>query len=501
MKKLDVTRKTKIEWTDTTWNPVVGCHKISSGCKNCYAETMHKRFNGMSGQTKYSKPFDQVVTWEDELKTPFEWTEVQRVFVCSMSDLFNKDVPTEFIKQVFEVMNNTPHYYQVLTKRSDRLKELAPDLNWTPNIWAGVSVEDGTHLDRIDHLREVPASIKFISFEPLIGVIGDVDLSNIDWVIAGGESGNSKSLRSINKDWVTSLRDQSALENIPFFFKQWGKKEFNPDQKDPTIPVRGERENVGEHKPKGGHLIDGLAYEELPDFPNHYPDTELKAEVDLLESNLQSAAEAFTNSWITVGQTLSKIKETIDALGHGKLYWQTYFDVDSFQDYCSSRLALSRGTATQMRQGYELIQSLKPNLIGDNQEGIPAYTKLRALGPHAEKIIANPSKYEQLIDHAFGDTSRVELEKEVRTIFIPRSKKVAEAKVTSTPAVIDWELYVTAMENEISKKINEAGVEELTRILGELRTLLDTHGKSNCIPGYTNIDRQDSKEDIPAEET
>ena len=323
-------------------------------------------------------------------------------------------------------MNDTPHYYQVLTKRSDRLKDLAPDLTWTPNIWAGVSVEDGTHLDRIDHLRDVPASIKFISFEPLIGALGNPDLTNINWVIVGGESGNSKSLRPIKKDWVTSLRDQCTTENIPFFFKQWGKKEFNPDQSDPTIPKRGEKDKSEKHKPKGGHLIDGQAYEELPVFPNHYPDAQLKIEVDQLESSLHGATEAFTNSWITIGQTLSKIKETIEELGHGKLYWQTYFDVDSFQEYCANRLSISRGTATQMRQGYELIQSLRPNLIGDDQERIPTYTKLRALGPHAEKLKTNPEKYGQLIDHAFGDTSRVELEKEVRTVFKQRPKKVPE---------------------------------------------------------------------------
>lgn len=502
MKILDVTRKTKIEWTDTTWNPVVGCHKISSGCKYCYAETMHKRFNGMDGQVKYSKPFDQVITWEDELSNPFEWNEVRRVFVCSMSDIFNKDVPTGFIKQVFEVMNNTPHYYQVLTKRSDRLKELAPDLTWTPNIWAGVSVENGDHLVRIDHLRDVPASIRYISFEPLIGALGDVDLRNIHWVIAGGESGTSNSLRPIQKEWVIPLRDQCKMENIPFFFKQWGKKEFNPDQSDPTIPVRGEKDKDNPHKPKGGHLIDGLAYEDLPDFPNHYPDTELKAEVDLLESNLQSAAEAFTNSWITIGQTLSKIKATIENMGHGKLYWQTYFDVDSFQEYCSSRLSLSRGTATQMRQGYELIQSLRPNLIGDSNEGVPTYTKLRALGPHVEKIIAKPEKYEQLIEHAFDNTSRVDLEKEIRTTFIkPESRKTSNPKVIVTAKTSEWKPYILQMEAEISGKLEQSGITDLKTILQELESLLETHGKPNCIPGYTINDSRDIENNLFAEET
>jgi len=264
---------TKIEWTDETWNPVVGCFQISSGCKNCYAKTMHRRHVGNHKQPKYIKPFEEVMTWESELQKPYQWKKVKRVFVCSMSDLFNKDVPTEFIHKVFDVMNNTPHYYQILTKRSERLKELAPELNWTPNIWAGVTVENGDHLNRIDDLRTVPASIRFISFEPLIGELGDVNLKGIHWAIAGGESGTSfKSLRPVNGAWVVSLKNQCAKEGVAFFFKQWGRKEFNPDPNDPSIPrvskeMSDAEKKLEKSKPKGGNQVDGVPYREFPKFP------------------------------------------------------------------------------------------------------------------------------------------------------------------------------------------------------------------------------------------
>ncbi len=339
-----------------------------------------------------------------------------------------------------------------------------------------MSVEDGKHHDRIDHLRYLPASIKFISFEPLIGALGNPDLTNIDWVIAGGESGNSKSLRPVKKDWVTSLRDQCTTENIPFFFKQWGKKEFNPDQSDPTIPVRGEKDAAGTHKPKGGHLIDGQAFEQFPVFPIHYPDVELKARVDSLEKKLEGSITAYTKSWLTIGQSLSEIKKTIEDLGHGKLFWQTYFKVDSFQEYCNDRLSLSREAATQMRQGYELIQTLRPTLIGENQEEIPNYTKLRVIAPHMDKLSKDPDKYEELINHAFDDTPRSELEKEARNIFKPGPKKTESPKYMS-PRATDWTAYVEAMEAEISNQISDEGVIELKRILGELKLLLDTHAK------------------------
>jgi protein gp37 len=264
---------TKIEWTDETWNPVVGCHQISSGCKNCYAKSMHRRHVGNHKQPKYIKPFEEVMTWESELETPYRWNAVKRVFVCSMSDLFNKEVPTEFIKKVFDVMNSTPHYYQVLTKRTERLKELAPELIWTPNIWAGVTVENGDHLDRIDHLRDVPSSIRFISFEPLIGDLGDVNLQGIHWAIGGGESGTSfKSLRPVEGEWVVSLKDQCIAQGVAFFFKQWGRKEFNPVPDDPSTPrvtkdMSDAEKKFEKSKPKGGNQIDGAVYNEFPQFP------------------------------------------------------------------------------------------------------------------------------------------------------------------------------------------------------------------------------------------
>jgi protein gp37 len=279
--KTSTSSGTKIEWTDVTWNPVVGCFQISSGCKNCYAKSMHRRHVGNSKQPKYIKPFEDVVTWESELHKPYQWKQVKRVFVCSMSDLFNKDVPTEFIKKVFDVMNNTPHHYQVLTKRSGRLKELAPELNWTPNIWAGVTVENGDHLDRIDDLRDVPASIRFISFEPLIGELGKVNLQGIHWAIGGGESGTSfKSLRPVEGQWVVSLKDQCFDQGVAFFFKQWGRKEFNPNPNDPSIPrvtkdLSDTEKKLEKLKPKGGNQIDGIPCCEFPKFPEYHLDDEL----------------------------------------------------------------------------------------------------------------------------------------------------------------------------------------------------------------------------------
>ncbi len=269
---------TKIEWTDETWNPVVGCYQISSGCKNCYAKSMHRRHVGNNKQPKYIKPFDEVVTWDTDLQVPYRWNKVKRVFVCSMSDLFNKDVPTEFIHKVFKVMNSTPHYYQILTKRSERLKELAPELRWTSNIWAGVTVENGDHLNRIDDLRNVPASIRFISFEPLIGALGNVNLQGIHWAISGGESGTSfKSLRPVKKEWVVSLKNQCAEEGVAFFFKQWGRKEFNPNPNDPSIPktfkdMSDTDKKLEKSKPKGGNQIDSISYSEFPKFPEYHLD-------------------------------------------------------------------------------------------------------------------------------------------------------------------------------------------------------------------------------------
>ena len=479
--ELQAHRSTKIEWTDQTWNPVVGCHQISSGCNNCYAKSMHRRHYANPGQPKYIEPFDKVVTWDDELKVPFEWNEVKRVFVCSMSDLFNKDVPTQFIHKVFQVMNNTPHYYQILTKRSERLKDLAPELAWTPNIWAGVTVENRKHINRIDHLREVPADIRFISFEPLIGELGEVDLQGVHWAIAGGESGNSiKSLRHLNSDWVHMLRDQCAEQNVAFFFKQWGRKEFNPDQSDPTIPIKGVKPGRDEKISKGGHLIDGVSYRELPKFTAHYPNIQLRDELYKLEETIANSIKGFTQAWISIGESLSAIKDRIELLGSGKLYWQTYLGVSSFQEYCQSRLSISRETATQMRQGFELIRSLKPELLGNGEVGIPSYTKLRALGPHQEIIAKNPDKYEEIIEHAFDETPRSVFNSEVNKRF--KKRKKAKAKPAGEEQVdyeysgalkaSDWDAYIELLKRDLTSKLIPTLEDEFESLLDQLRTML-----------------------------
>jgi protein gp37 len=481
-------RSTKIEWTDTTWNPVVGCHLISSGCKNCYAKSMHARHFGNPKQPKYIKPFEEVVTWEGELIAPYQWKEVKRVFVCSMSDLFNKDVPTEFIHKVFDVMNATPHYYQILTKRSERLKELAPELTWTPNIWAGVTVENGEHLNRIDHLREVPASIRFISFEPLIGELGKVNLNGIHWAIVGGESGTSlKSLRPIDKDWVDMLKEQCDEESIAFFFKQWGRKEFNPDQSDPSILKKEEKEIKDKKDSKGGHLIDGVSYRTFPEFLAHYPDTVLRDELYNLEETIAKSTKNFTQSWINIGESLSVIKERMEGLGSGKLYWQTYLGVNSFQEYCKTRLQLSRETATQMRQAFEIIRGLKPELLINRAEQIPSYTKLRKLGPHQDAIIKNPDKYEEIIEHAFDETPRPEFNSEVNREF--KKRKKAKAKPAKKEQVdyeysgaleaSDWVAYIKLIKRDLTSKLKPTLEDEFDSLLDQLRLMLDDEVSSD----------------------
>lgn len=211
--------KSKIEWTESTWNPVTGCTKISEGCLNCYAERMAKRLHSM-GQDKYRNAFN--ITLHPEcLNEPLKLNKHQVIFVCSMSDLFHKDVPDKFIKQVFAVMNKASwHTFQVLTKRSDRLAKLAPELTWTDNIWMGVTVESDAQKIRINDLLKTPAKIKYLSIEPMITKIEQLSLNGIDWVIVGGESGPGA--RPIKEDWVTYIRDECLKSNVPFFFKQWG---------------------------------------------------------------------------------------------------------------------------------------------------------------------------------------------------------------------------------------------------------------------------------------
>ncbi len=231
--------QSSIEWTEMTWNPTTGCTKISAGCKYCYAEVMTRRLMAM-GIDKYKDGF-AVRTHDDSLMTPFEWKKPKVVFVNSMSDLFHPDVPVEFIKKVFHVMNNTPqHTYQVLTKRADRLFEIHEQLNWTNNIWMGVSVEDERLTHRIDFLRQTNAAVKFLSCEPLIGPLMNLNLSGIDWVIVGGESG--RKARPMEEWWVWDIKQQCQEQEVLFFFKQWG----------------------GTNKKKAGRELAGNTYNEMP---------------------------------------------------------------------------------------------------------------------------------------------------------------------------------------------------------------------------------------------
>lgn len=231
--------KSAIEWTESTWNPVTGCTKISTGCKHCYAERMAKRLQAM-GQPNYVNGFE-VTCHPEALKMPYKWKKPQMIFVNSMSDLFHNDIPTRFVEEVFFTMNETPwHTYQVLTKRAGRLKVISKRLNWTPNIWMGVTVENADHVKRIDHLREVPASVRFLSLEPLLAPLPDLNLDGINWVIVGGESGPGA--RPMDPAWVTDLRDQCLEADVPFFFKQWG----------------------GVQKKKTGRLLEKRTWDQLP---------------------------------------------------------------------------------------------------------------------------------------------------------------------------------------------------------------------------------------------
>ena len=208
-----------IEWTDITWNPVTGCTKISHGCKHCYAERMSKRLRKM-GVEKYREGFS-VSAHESTLDEPLKWKQPRLVFVNSMSDLFHKSVPAMFIEKVFDVMDRAPqHRFQVLTKRPSRVVRMNDRLRWTPNIWLGVSIESERWISRLSTLKETGAHVKFLSLEPLLGPLPDIDLDGIDWVIVGGESGPGA--RPMEADWVRDIRDQCTTGGVPFFFKQWG---------------------------------------------------------------------------------------------------------------------------------------------------------------------------------------------------------------------------------------------------------------------------------------
>lgn len=220
--------RSSIEWTGATWNPTTGCDRTSPGCDNCYALTLAKRLKAMGvvkyqhdGDPRTSGPGFKVTTHPDALDQPRRWRTPRTIFVNSMSDLFHPDVPASFVLDVFEVMQDTPqHTYQVLTKRSKRLLELAPDLPWPTNVWMGVSVESARYTFRVGHLQRVPASVRFLSCEPLLGALDELDLTGIHWVIAGGESGPAA--RPMLLPWVADIRDQCRAADVPFFFKQWG---------------------------------------------------------------------------------------------------------------------------------------------------------------------------------------------------------------------------------------------------------------------------------------
>ncbi|PKN61908.1 MAG: hypothetical protein CVU57_26895 [Deltaproteobacteria bacterium HGW-Deltaproteobacteria-15] len=210
---------TTIEWTEATWNPVTGCSKVSPGCLNCYAERMAKRLQAM-GQPNYRDGFS-VRTHKHMLGLPVTWGKPRMVFVNSMGDLFHEQVPVAFIQRVFEVMEYTPrHTYQLLTKRADRLVEVSPLLPWPKNVWMGVTVEDNERLYRVERLRKVPSVVKFLSVEPLLAPLPDLNLDAVDWVIVGGESGPGA--RPMQAEWVLDIRDACVDEAVPFFFKQWG---------------------------------------------------------------------------------------------------------------------------------------------------------------------------------------------------------------------------------------------------------------------------------------
>lgn len=231
--------QTTIEWTNATWNPVTGCTKISAGCKHCYAERMALRLQAM-GQANYANGF-QLTLHEHMLERPLTWKKPRLIFVNSMSDLFHDDVPFDFIQKLFDVMRRASwHRFQVLTKRSQRLLELDPQLEWPANVWMGVSVESEEHTFRIDHLRQTSASIKFLSLEPLLGALPALDLTEIDWVIVGGESGPGA--RPVFAEWVVNIRQQCLRADVPFFFKQWG----------------------GTRKKKNGRLLEGRTWEQMP---------------------------------------------------------------------------------------------------------------------------------------------------------------------------------------------------------------------------------------------
>ncbi|ADD45891.1 DUF5131 family protein [Stackebrandtia nassauensis] len=240
--------RSSIEWTQATWNPVTGCDRVSAGCDNCYALTLAKRLKAMGspkyqndGDPRTSGPGFGVTVHPDSLQIPLGWAKPRTVFVNSMSDLFHAKVPVDFIAEVFDVIDATPqHTYQILTKRAKRAARFADRLDWPSNAWIGVSVEDPGQTGRIDALRDVPAAVRFVSAEPLLADLPDLNLEGIDWLIAGGESG--RGARPVHPDWIRSLRDQCFETKVPFFFKQWG----------------------GRTPKAGGRELDGRTWDDMP---------------------------------------------------------------------------------------------------------------------------------------------------------------------------------------------------------------------------------------------
>lgn len=231
--------QSQIEWTNATWNPVTGCTKVSQGCKNCYAERFAERWRGIPGHA-YEQGFD-LKLWPDRLNIPLHWKEPRMIFVNSMSDLFHEEVPLNYIQDVFQAMKEAFwHTFQILTKRSGRLLELSHQLDWPDNVWMGVSVENMKVASRVDDLRMVPAAIRFLSCEPLLGSLKDLGLAGIQWVIVGGESGPGA--REMKEEWVRELKGKCRSARIPFFFKQWG----------------------GVIKSRGGRHLDGKTFDEFP---------------------------------------------------------------------------------------------------------------------------------------------------------------------------------------------------------------------------------------------
>lgn len=230
---------TSIEWTEATWNPVTGCTKVSPGCKHCYAERMARRLQAM-GQPRYADGF-RVSLQRDLVGVPLRWRKPRRIFVNSMSDLFHDKVPLEFIQRVFETMEEASwHQFQILTKRADRVREISDRLSWPSNVWMGVSVESEKYLDRVTRLVAVPAAVRFLSLEPLLGPLPNLTLKGIHWVIVGGESGPGA--RPMPGEWVREIRSQCLEQDVPFFFKQWG----------------------GKRKSRNGRQLDGRTWDELP---------------------------------------------------------------------------------------------------------------------------------------------------------------------------------------------------------------------------------------------